>query len=917
MKILIYGSRGWIGKQFVDILKNNNIDFYEGNSRVDNLESLEKEIKSLNPTHIISFIGRTHGFIDGEYLPTIDYLEKTGKLKDNIRDNLMSPVVLSVLCNDNNIHFTYLGTGCIFNYDNNHSVNEDNDGFTEDEKSNFFGSSYSIVKGFTERIVSLNKNALILRIRMPINDEYSPRNFITKITNYEKICSIPNSMSVLNDLLPHLLTLLKNKTIGILNYTNPGVISHNEILKLYKEIVDPFFTWENFNLGEQRNILACDRSNNKLDTSRLEELIPGIKSINDSVKEVLIKYKLNLDKKKLTKNLLITGGSGFIGSNFINYYFFKKEHQFFKIINLDALYYCADENNIYKSIRKHENYVMHKGNINDSSLVTEILNKYNISHVIHFAAQTHVQNSFEDSISFSKDNVLGTNTLLECCRKYGKIEKFIHVSTDEVYGESMTNVNEKHKTEHSVLCPTNPYAASKAGAELIAQSYYHSYNFPVIITRGNNVYGNNQYPEKIIPKFIKQLKNNEKITIQGDGSPIRSFLHAYDTAKAFEIILEQGKIGEIYNIGCDENMEYSVLEVGKILIKKIKNTETYSDWIEYIEDRPFNDKRYYISNQKLKDLGWDIEISLNDGLNYLINNDYKINIIDQKLTKRLINKESFFGNWVNDLDNLKTKFIENKPFEHIIIPNFLNVEFANQLFNQFPENIDNNLEWHKYYNPIELKYAKDDLSNFPRTIKKYFYLLSEPEIISLFGSLSSIDDLEYDPYLHGAGLHIHPRNGRLDLHLDYEKHPKLNKERRLNIILYMSKDWKSEWNGSTELWDNEAKECVVNSKIEFNTAIIFKTTEKSWHGMPKKLTCPENVFRKSLAYYYISPIVTKKEDITIGNNDEGYRTKAAFTKRPEDKYNKVKEELYKIRPYRLITDKDLEDLNYKFNENID
>ena len=142
---------------------------------------------------------------------------------------------------------------------------------------------------------------------------------------------------------------------------------------------------------------------------------------------------------------------------------------------------------------------------------------------------------------------------------------------------------------------------------------------PIIITRGNNVYGPNQYPEKLIPKFIKLLIQNKKVTIQGNGSCVRAFLHSYDTATAFETILLKGKIGEIYNIGCDEGMEYSVIQVAKILIKMIKNTEDYNVWIEYIQDRPFNDQRYYISNQKLKNLGWSISINFIDGLKKLIN----------------------------------------------------------------------------------------------------------------------------------------------------------------------------------------------------------------------------------------------------------------------------------------------------------
>ena len=317
--------------------------------------------------------------------------------------------------------------------------------------------------------------------------------------------------------------------------------------------------------------------------------------------------------------LLITGGCGFIGSNFINY-FFENNSNLEILINIDAIYYCANEYNIDDNVRLSDKYRFVHGNICDDVLITDLLNYYNITHIIHFAAQSHVQNSFEDSLRFTQDNVFGTHILLECCRKYGKIIKFIHVSTDEVYGESMLEISEQHKTEHSILCPTNPYAATKAAAELIAQSYHHSYKMPIIITRGNNVYGRNQYPEKLIPLFIKLLNDNNKVTIQGDGTNMRAFLHAKDTAKAFKCILEKGDVGEIYNIGCDPHLEYSVMDVAKLLIKKIKKTDNYDEWIEYIEDRPFNDKRYYISNQKIKDLGWDIEINFEEGLTDTINN---------------------------------------------------------------------------------------------------------------------------------------------------------------------------------------------------------------------------------------------------------------------------------------------------------
>ena len=322
------------------------------------------------------------------------------------------------------------------------------------------------------------------------------------------------------------------------------------------------------------------------------------------------------------KCLFVTGGAGFIGSNFIN--IFSEKYPDIKIINFDAIYYCGNENNVKEHIRNSQNYKFIKGNLQSYETVESIFKTNLITHVIHFAAQSHVQTSFNESLEYTKDNIVGTHNLLEINRIYNKnLVKFIHVSTDEVYGESMLDYDEQKKTEQSILCPTNPYAATKAGAELLVQAYNHSYKMPIIITRGNNVYGTNQYPEKLIPRFIQLLKNNKKVTIQGEGTCVRAFLHVIDTCEAFECILLKGKIGEIYNIGCDEKMEYSVIEIAKILIKIIKKTENYNEWIEFIADRPFNDKRYYISNNKLKKLGWKININFMDGIKDLT----QINII--------------------------------------------------------------------------------------------------------------------------------------------------------------------------------------------------------------------------------------------------------------------------------------------------
>lgn len=323
--------------------------------------------------------------------------------------------------------------------------------------------------------------------------------------------------------------------------------------------------------------------------------------------------------------ILITGGCGFIGSNFINYYFPRLGVED-KLINIDAMYYCANENNIDEHIRTSSNYFLVKGNLIEMELVKRTIEDYQITHVIHFAAQSSVQDSFENSLQFTQDNILGTHILLEVCRKYGKILKFVHCSTDEVYGESKISNDEIFKTENSTMNPSSPYASSKASADLIVQSYFHSYKMPIIITRGNNAYGGRrnalQYPEKLIPIFIKLLSENKKVTIQGRGLNVRAFLHTDDTVSAFETVLNNGINGEIYNIGCDEEnfkMEFTVMEVAEMLIKKMKGPETnVNDWIEYIDDRPFNDARYFISNQKIKDLGWKITVKFEDGINELL-----------------------------------------------------------------------------------------------------------------------------------------------------------------------------------------------------------------------------------------------------------------------------------------------------------
>ncbi|MEM3062535.1 MAG: dTDP-glucose 4,6-dehydratase [Nitrososphaerota archaeon] len=320
------------------------------------------------------------------------------------------------------------------------------------------------------------------------------------------------------------------------------------------------------------------------------------------------------------KNLLITGGLGFIGSNFVNYV--SSKYPDVNIVIYDICDYCASKENVCWK----DNIKLVVGDIRDYDKFLRSLESYNIDTIINFAAQSNVDNSFIKSLEFTSTNVFGTHVVLECSRVYGKIKRLIHFSTDEVYGE----IDEHDSSnEKSILNPTNPYAASKAAAELIARSYCISYKLPIIIIRCNNVYGPNQYPEKMIPKFILQLLEGKKITIHGTGNNRRNFIHVDDVSSAVDIILHKGKIGETYNIGIDN--EHSVLSVAKILCDI--NGSNLEDKVVYIPDRPFNDFRYCLDTKKVRELGWlphitDFENKLRELYDWYKNNKRRYKMDD-------------------------------------------------------------------------------------------------------------------------------------------------------------------------------------------------------------------------------------------------------------------------------------------------
>jgi Rps23 Pro-64 3,4-dihydroxylase Tpa1-like proline 4-hydroxylase len=291
-----------------------------------------------------------------------------------------------------------------------------------------------------------------------------------------------------------------------------------------------------------------------------------------------------------------------------------------------------------------------------------------------------------------------------------------------------------------------------------------------------------------------------------------------------------------------------------------------------------------------------------NSINEIVKEEYDILLNNIKIDKEYLNTieneniTQFFGDWVDNIDTIKTQFLNAKPYENVVIDNFLNNEYAEIIYNEFPDNYD---EWHKYCNPIEVKYTYDNINNLGTSIKKFFYYLSSVKITQIISEITDIPELEYDEYLHGAGVHAYPRYGRLNIHLDYEKHPITGKERRINVIFFLSKDWDNSWNGANELWNDDATKCITKTNVKFNSAIIFKTNDISWHGVPEIIKCPTNIVRKSLAYYYVSKITTTNK------KENEYRKKAKFIKRPQDKYNEHVEKLYKIRPNRRITNKDM------------
>lgn len=312
--------------------------------------------------------------------------------------------------------------------------------------------------------------------------------------------------------------------------------------------------------------------------------------------------------------ILVTGGAGFIGSNFVKYMLDK--YSDYEIINLDALTYCGNLENL-KDIEDMDNYTFVKGDIRDKELVDDLVSK--VDYVINFAAESHVDRSIEDPEIFIKSNVLGTQVLLNAAKNLG-VEKYIQISTDEVYG---TLGETGYFSETTPLQPNSPYSASKAGGDLITRAYFETFDLPVNITRCSNNYGPYQFPEKLIPLMISNALEDKKLPIYGDGKNIRDWLHVYDHCQAIDLVLHEGKLGEVYNIG--GHNERQNIQIVKLILEALGKDESL---IEFVADRLGHDRRYAIDADKIRnELGWEPKYTFETGIKetiqwYLDNQDW-------------------------------------------------------------------------------------------------------------------------------------------------------------------------------------------------------------------------------------------------------------------------------------------------------
>ena len=641
--LLLYGASGWIGGQLQSLLAPR-YTVVAATARLEDTAAVEAEVRSLLPSNIVLAAG-----ITGR--PNVDWCES--HREQTLAVNYTGTVHLVRLCAQLRIHITNFATGCIYEYDSEHPVG--GPGFTEEEPPNFAGSYYSHTKRLAEAATRDCDTQLLLRLRMPITADGSPRCFLTKIANYARIVDIPNSVSVLPTLLPLAVDMLAHGQTGVYNFVNPGPVSHAQVLSAYRDLVEPGFAYTVMSKAEHDAVVRAPRSNNTLSAAKLMAAAEAagyvIPDAYTAIVALLETLRARL-RPYVPKGILVTGGCGFIGAALVAH--LRDTYAGIPIVAYDSMQPCA------ACLPLREGVAVVKASIQDCDALAAAISTHGIDTVFHLAAETHVDASFDNAFQFTETNVLGTHRVLHTCVHAATppIRRFVHMSTDEVYGGTAATA----VCETSLLCPTNPYAASKVGAEALVHAYIKSYGLPAVVVRANNVYGPRQYPEKVVPRFLVRHMRGLPAQVQGTGTQTRNFIYVDDVAAALACIMAKALDGDTVNIGSSQ--EYSVNQ----LAERIWSTSAAGSAagsaaagagsaegaavevaVEvavavagaagsaagsavdvgsaavavagaggpsciHVEDRHINDQRYHVDDSRLRALGWRPTVPFDAGL---------------------------------------------------------------------------------------------------------------------------------------------------------------------------------------------------------------------------------------------------------------------------------------------------------------
>ena len=619
---LVFGASGFIGEQLVARLRAAGQRVEVSDARIRAYADALAAVREHRPDRVVCSVGRTHSAT----CATVDALEGPDCWADAALANHHVPVWLAQACEARDaspaVPLLYVGTGCIYS-DASERV------FAEDDAPNFFGSTYSRIKAMTDAVLAQQRHVLVARIRMPVADDDGPRDFVCKLLSYPTICvDGKNSLSVLGDVLPAMLAMSHRAVGGVFNVVNPGPLDHREVLSVFREVAgrchrhtvvtDP----QELRLRSARS--CCRLSSDKLQ-ARLAELPADLRALYGcpaalpTAAESLARVALH--RRGGARSLLVTGGCGFIGSGFVNDWL--RRYAADAIVNVDCLapecgarrdHVEADDPSSPDASR----YAFAQLDLASEGAETELadlMRRHRVDLIVHLAARTHVDESFDGAMSleYTRSNVVGTHRLLEAARRYrdatGALRLFLHISTDEIWGGDSDRVHAAGANEETgVLRPSNPYAATKAAAEMVVASYHLSHRMPCVIARFNNVYGARQHVTKVIPRFSTLALQGRPLPLHGGGTALRAFLHVTDVARAIAVIVQSGAIGESYNVGSGTELTIARLAA------KICSLAAADLLVETVEDRPFQDRRYLMDDAKLRALGWRPLVDFDAGL---------------------------------------------------------------------------------------------------------------------------------------------------------------------------------------------------------------------------------------------------------------------------------------------------------------